>query len=804
MRQIRALLFTYSVVGAYAVCAQAALLRETQVLLFGSELSWGLVLAFWLAGVAIGAQVGGRFLSGQTRPLKALSASNLVMPVILTLQIMLLRGTRLILDTGPGEYVGLLDMFLVTAVATVPVSFWVGLAFPAASAMLGGRHREPVERARSVGWIYISESAGSLIGGVLYSFIFVVNLNSFELVIGGGVVLAIATACLLREWALLKTAPFTILLWAIAAATALGIGSATRLENLSVLWRWRSYAGGLELVNSRDSKFQNITVGRLGNQYSVYTNGTLAATWPDHRALAIEAHMAACQHPAPGRILVLGGGAEGLVKELLHHEPENLDFVMLDRIQLEMMRPLLDSPDREVLDSLHSHFHFADARRFVKDNRRRNDRPYDLIILAAPEPATTLEARFYTAEFFSEIERIMSVNGVLSFSMNASAGHWSPAVATYVGSVVRPLESVFPEVLLTFGDPVRIYAAKKRGVLVSTGEALAGRYRSRNVSSPYFDPIWFEGATDILDPTKMAQVRQALITQPPLHLNSDEKPAAAVYHMRMWMATTGAAHRSDFTPVEDRARFLTALLQLKIGWVAVGLIAMTLLAALTGLFRGRDALRRTALLWAVGTTGFVSMAVEIVLLYTFQVLYGYVYSMAGLIIGIFMFGLVLGSLLMNYWLRSSADRRTSSSRSRSREPGLRLVLLLDISVILFLVALMYLLAVIRVSATEWLVQLVIFTLVTASGVIGGLIFPIAASVWLGESERTGHAAGAVSASDHLGACLGAFVTGVALVPILGIGGTCLVLIIMKVLSGLLITGSLPGGSGASLPVANAV
>ncbi|MGB2782013.1 MAG: hypothetical protein WBD63_11100, partial [Phycisphaerae bacterium] len=53
------LLVFYFLLGAYAVCAQATLLREAQVLLFGSELSWGLVLAFWLAGVAVGARVGG-------------------------------------------------------------------------------------------------------------------------------------------------------------------------------------------------------------------------------------------------------------------------------------------------------------------------------------------------------------------------------------------------------------------------------------------------------------------------------------------------------------------------------------------------------------------------------------------------------------------------------------------------------------------------------------------------------------------------------------------------------------------------
>jgi predicted membrane-bound spermidine synthase len=62
------ILVAYFIFGAYAVCAQATLLREAQVLLFGSELSWGLVLAFWLAGVGLGAAVAGRMSEKTSRP----------------------------------------------------------------------------------------------------------------------------------------------------------------------------------------------------------------------------------------------------------------------------------------------------------------------------------------------------------------------------------------------------------------------------------------------------------------------------------------------------------------------------------------------------------------------------------------------------------------------------------------------------------------------------------------------------------------------------------------------------------------
>ena len=144
--------------GAYALCAQAMLLREAQVILFGSELSWGLVLASWLAGVALGAQVGGWLSRASTlartgrRAWVAFAAAGLAMPLVLVLAVALLRLARLMLDVGPGEYIGPGEMFLVSLAATMPVSLWVGLSFPAASALVARDARTGTERARAVGW----------------------------------------------------------------------------------------------------------------------------------------------------------------------------------------------------------------------------------------------------------------------------------------------------------------------------------------------------------------------------------------------------------------------------------------------------------------------------------------------------------------------------------------------------------------------------------------------------------------------------------------------------------------------------
>ena len=783
MSRRSAILAAYFVLGAYAVCAQATLLREAQVLVLGSELSWGLVLAFWLVGVAVGATISGRGHPA-SRPSAALgkfAAAGLLIPLALLAVVIFLRCVRSTLGVGPGEYVGPGTMFWVTLLATAPVSVWVGLAFPAASALVALPHGPTAEKARAVGWVYLTESAGALAGGVLFSFVLVGRVGAVAMAMGGGILLALAVAWVIRCSGGPRWAAVLAVVLAILPSGYLASGLAHRTETATVRARWSSFAQGLDFVASADTRYQNVAIGRLADQFSLYSSGIVSATWPNPTDAAVEAHLAACEAPRPERILVLGGGgggAEGIITELLRHRPARIDLVTLDEKCFDLVRPYRTAPDGRALEDPAVRIHFADARRFVKRAPAQGDR-YDLVILAAAEPASALQARLYTEEFFAELSRAMSDDGVLAFSLSGSVGYWGPEAAHYVGSIVRPMERVFPNTLLAFGYPTHCYAARRAGVLTDSGTALAARYRARGVRSPHFDPIWFEGASDLLDARKRAGLRRALAAYPPAIENTDEHPAAALYHMRFWLKTSEAAHPRADRPATQRWDAFGALARLRIDWVLGAALAATLLAASWGLVRGRRGFRRAAVRWSVGTTGFASIAVEIILLYTFQTLYGYVYGMVGLVIGVFMAGLVLGSYLMN-------RRLARTGTDFCRQPGLRTLVALDLAIAVFAALLVLVLAVLRASAADWPVQAATFLLVAISGMLGGLVFPLAAAVAMEERSGVARAAGAIAAADYVGACLGALATGVLLVPILGVSGACLAVAAVKGLSALFV------------------
>ena len=155
-------------------------------------------------------------------------------------------------------------------------------------------------------------------------------------------------------------------------------------------------------------------------------------------------------------------------------------------------------------------------------------------------------------------------------------------------------------------------------------------------------------------------------------------------------------------------------------------------------------------------------------------------------IGLFMAGLVLGSLAMNRHLRRA-------EAAGGPMPGLRSVLAIDMALTVFAAALVIILAMLRTWAAPWAVEAATFALVAVAVVLGGLIFPLGAAVVLESRPGTARAAGLIDAADSAGACLGALVTGVLLVPILGVTGACLAVVGVKAASALLT------GAAATLP-----
>ena len=131
------------------------------------------------------------------------------------------------------------------------------------------------------------------------------------------------------------------------------------------------------LVMTRDSPYGRITATVLTGQVSVFTNDVLAFESEGTEA-ELFAHLAALQHPDPRRILVLGGGWDGTLRELILHRPVRIDAAVLDLDAINLLRRRLPADIRASLADPVVRLTRADPRRFLKNRGFA----WDLILVA--------------------------------------------------------------------------------------------------------------------------------------------------------------------------------------------------------------------------------------------------------------------------------------------------------------------------------------------------------------------------------------------------------------------------------------
>ncbi len=744
--------------GVQAIVTQTLLMREALVLMFGSEFAWGVVWFAWLLGVSGGAIVGGR-LARHCRVDFWLVVVLLSLGVAACVEFWVFRGARAWLGMQAGELLPLSKTAVAAMLFVSPVSALVGLAFPLACCIgsTGGR-----SGLLSLSQVYALESAGSLIGGAVFSFWAVEHLAPIEIALAclaltavAGGLLAVATRRLVTAAVLGGVA--------MAAVVAAGLGGKT-LNWILVERRWNDVAPGYVLCAETESKYQNLAVGRRAEQFTLYCDGQVTADFPDPYSFVPQAHLWMYQHPAPRRVLVLGGGAEGLLAQILRHRVEQVDYVEPDPRQIEIIEPFLADADRRALADRRVTVHHMDARHFVKTQRSK----FDLVIARLPEPTSALRARFYTDEFYGELRQAMTSRAVLCTTAAAAPGELSEISGEYLAAVRAGLLRHFPKVVVSWGDPAQVLAATDAGLLPDGVAGLTRRYSRRGVESDLFHPLLFE---EQFDPDKLRRRADELDAVEDVGISTDLKPVVYIQRLMLWDRMTGGSS----------GRIIERLHSISLGKLAVGLALLAAVTVVGCRLRWRSPRGFFDRGWTVGaivlsvwTTGFATMALSIVWLFAFQNLYGDVYSRIGWIIAVFMGGLVLGC-----WLGG-----------RGSACWWRLVLV-DVLLALLAFAIPLILPVLgAVQGTELafgLVEWAVSTMVALTGVLGGAAFAVSCRLQLSITKQVAVTAGTIDGADHAGACLGALLTGVLLVPIFGIATTACLLGVVKLGSALVLT-----------------
>ncbi len=282
----------------------------------------------------------------------------------------------------------------------------------------------------------------------------------------------------------------------------------------------------------------------------------------------------------------------GSLDEIRKYRPEEIDYAQLDPYLSEVeMRLGLVKPVQGLRVIA------EDGRAYLK----RTDKKYDAILVNYPEPKTFQTNRYFTEEFMRLAKAHLNQGGVLSFSVEGYESYLSATARSQASSLYNTASAVFSHVLILPGQ--RIYFITSDSPL---SKDIPGLLAGKGIKTDYIG-YYFSGD---VSQDRMSSLMKLLDPHAPR--NTDLKP----YIMRV-------AHEGWFAK-----------------YSSYPLVFFIALACFFTMYLTR--LRQEE--FVLFTTGFVNMGSEIITIFSFQILLGFLYMKISLIITVFLAGLIPGIL----------------------------------------------------------------------------------------------------------------------------------------------------------------
>ena len=742
-----------ALLGFSAVIGQIVLMRELIVVFNGNEISLGIMLATWLFWTAAGSCLSSSFRLGGNNARRMAAALECLMGVSLPLTIWALRASKSIFQAVPGELVGPASMILASLVCLSLFCLVSGALFVAAARIVETEYDVSARVAASSA--YLLEAAGSACGGIVASIMLLRYLDSFQIATVV-VFLNFSMAAVLLFPMGRKQAGVTVAAAAIIAIPLL-MFVAPSLDRYAQERLWR----GFHLLGSRNSIYGNLTVTQTGTIRSIYDNGVILANAPDEEAAEEAVHYALLEHPAPKRVLLIGGGVNGGIAQALEHPTiESIDYVELDPALIAMAQQFLPAESAPPRSDPRVHIHYADGRLFLKTVGNT----FDVIVLDVPDPQTAQLNRFYTAEFFRSAREHLAPGGLLALQLRSSEDTVSPELAEFLRCIHHTLKAVFPYVAVIPGETIHFFAATQPDVLTENPRTLISRLQARNLKTQYVREYFIPYR---MMPDRMAQIGEQLRPLASTPVNRDFAPIAYYFDVVLWSA--------QFKPYYS-AWFRTAA-QIPFTTILYTVLIFSLpIALLLAFVPARESCARFAAAYCAAATGFTLMALQVFVLLAFQSIYGYVYQQLAILIGLCMAGIACGSWLSMRRLRLS-DRLPCRTMTATQ-------FLLALSCPALMLS-FSLLAKAPGAATTWLAaQLVFPALAALAGMLGGYQFPVATEVYLHDPQGRSRL-GTLYAIDLLGGCAGALLLSSYLIPVFGFWKTAWLIAVVNLAPALL-------------------
>lgn len=732
--------------GLFTIAAQTLLFREFVTAFEGNDISVGIFFGSWFLWVGLGAVLVRRWDRFAESLLHHIELLFLLYIPAFAVQLLLITHVRELAGVASYDLMSVQTVVLWALVVNGPVSLITGVLFPVACRWV------EQSRAFAVSRVYILEAVGSFAGGLAVTLLLAWYVHPVRvfLVLVVGLLSAVFIASLAARRKTPLAISLTLVVLAVAAALA-GIDGrlAQRLQAL----KWGKLLSREAFRGAFHTAQAEYLYGQQGGQWIVMRDGGVCEVLPNEEDSGRTAAIALCQNPQAQRVLVVGSSLAVCRRFLALPQVEEVAWTHPDP---EYVRRLPEFVPREFAVNDKRFRPVADeVRRSLKNTADR----FDVVVVSLADTGSLAFNRYYTLEFYEQVKASLRAGGLLAVSIPGGENVMGAELAGLGASVRMTLSEVFPNLVLVPGEQTWLIASQGQG-LTGDPAILRDRFAAIEGSETIFPPV---GLLSVYLPDRAALALQAYekVDLPgELLVNRDSRPLTHLYGLLLAARQSGAS--------------VTRFVRLLVvgGWLPF-IVPVLVFAALRmwamarrGSHGGNASSFDGAFL--VFSTGWVSIAMVIILMYLYETHFGSLYLHIGVISSLFMVGLTVGAL---------AARRLIGAVQEERTPDhdrVRVLLVVILSIHAAVLA-----AIAVGSVGNWSANpghgLFAFAFVL-SGLCCGGYWPVAAAQLATGSFNPGEAGSRLETADHLGACLGGLVTSLLMVPVLGIKVSLLVLI----------------------------
>jgi len=670
MRLARGLLIV--AYGFFTIAAQTLLFREFVTAFEGNDISVGVFFGSWFLWIGLGAILVRRWGRTAEALLRHIELAFLAYIPALVIQLLLIVQVRALAGLASYDLMSVQAMVIWSLVVNAPVSLVTGLLFPLACRWIEQTQSFPVSR------VYVLEAVGSLLGGIAVTVLLALHLDVVRILLL--IAIALATAVLgalcvgagpracpegdgqpdrrgqprgvaptsrARHAAQIASAIFVLLpILSLAGGLDALLSQRLRLLKWTRLLPRDAYQGALQTAQAE------YLYGQYQGQWVVVRDGAACESLPNEAA-GQAAAIALCQKPDAKRVLVIGSGLGLCGRFLTLPQIEQVAWAHADGEYVAQIPGCV--PEALRINDARFHPITDELRRHLAAAKDR----FDLIVLNLPDVTNSTSNRYFTAESFAQLRAALTPSGVLSVSVAGGENVIGAELAGLGASVKLTLAKVFAHVVVVPGDETWLLASDSAD-LTGDPAMLRDRFAGVKGAERIFPPA---GLLSVYLPDRAAQAMASYdkVGLPAsLLVNRDAHPLTHLYSLLLAARQSGAS-------VTQLVKLLAPA-----GWWPI-LAAILVFVALRVWSMTRERGEGGSSFdssFLVFSTGWVSIAVVIVLMYLYETRFGSLYLHIGVISSLFMVGLTLGAALIGRLARlvGAGPRACPDSRDEAGQP----------------------------------------------------------------------------------------------------------------------------------------